>query len=78
MKIDPKSNGWNEYVEERASVLLHIKDYVDKDELDYQRVENARFVRDFVKRVLPKKNKTIVLAVFEIDKEEDNSFYERD
>jgi len=61
--FDPK---FVEHVEKNASLLLNITPDLKPEDMPLQKLDNARFIRSLTKKILPRTDKTVILAVFEL------------
>lgn len=65
-KVIDKSEEWIKYVEKNASLLLNLTPDLPNKYEKLQELDNVTFLRKLQKDILPKTDKTVILAVFEI------------
>jgi len=61
--FDPK---FVEYVEKNASLLLNMTPDLKPEDMPKQKLDNEHFIRSLTKNILPRTDKTVILAVFEL------------
>ena len=61
-----KREEWVKYVEEHASLILNLTSHLPSQYEKLQELDNVSFLRKLQKEILPKTDKTVVLAVFEV------------
>ena len=65
-QVIDKREEWIKYVEEHASLLLNLTPDLPSKYEKIQELDNVSFLRKLQKEILPKTDKTVVLAVFEV------------
>ena len=61
-----KREKWVRYVEEHASLILSLTPNLPSQYEKLQELDTVTFLRQLNKEILPKTDKTVVLAVFEV------------
>ena len=61
-----KREEWVRYVEEHSSLILNLTPDLPSKYEKLQELDNVSFLRKLQKEILPKTDKTVVLAVFEV------------
>lgn len=56
-----------ELIENNASILINITSDLDSKDQHLQTLDNESFIRRLMQDILPKTDKTVVLAVFEVE-----------
>ena len=56
-----------ELIENNASILINITSDLHSKDQHLQTLDNERFIRRLMQNILPKTDKTVVLAVFEVE-----------
>jgi len=62
-----KREEWIKYVEEHASLLLNLTPNLPSQYEKLQELDTVTFLRQLKKDILSKTDKTVVLAVFEVE-----------
>jgi hypothetical protein len=65
-QVIDKSEEWIKYVEKNASLLLNLTPDLPNKYEKLQELDNVTFLRKLQRDILPKTDKTVILAVFEI------------
>jgi hypothetical protein len=65
-QVIDKSEEWIKYVEKNASLLLNLTPDLPNKYEKLQELDNVTFLRKLKKDILPKTDKTVILAVFEV------------
>lgn len=65
-QVIDKSEEWIKYVEKNASLLLNLTPDLPNKYEKLQELDNVTFLRKLQKDILPKTDKTVILAVFEV------------
>lgn len=65
--IIDKREDWVRVLEDKASLILNLTPDLPNSYEKLQELDNVTFLRRLQKDILPKTNKTVVLAIFEID-----------
>ena len=55
-----------ELIEDNASILINITSDLHSNDQHLQTLDNESFIRRLMQDILPKTDKTVVLAVFEV------------
>ena len=66
LNID-KREEWVRYVEEHASLILSLTPNLPSQYEKLQELDNVNFLHKLQKDILPKTDKTVILAVFEVE-----------
>ena len=66
-QVIDKREEWIKYVEKNASLLLNLTPDLPSKYEKIQELDNVSFLRKLQKEILPKTDKTVVLAVFEVE-----------
>ena len=65
-QVIDKRKEWIKYVEKNASLLLNLTPDLPSQYEKLQELDTVTFLRQLKKDILPKTDKTVVLAVFEV------------
>jgi len=65
-QVIDKSEEWIKYVEKNASLLLNLTPDLPNKYEKLQELDNVTFLHKLQKDILPKTDKTVILAVFEV------------
>ena len=65
-QVIDKRKEWVKYVEEHASLILNLTPDLPSKYEKIQELDNVSFLHKLQKDILPKTDKTVILAVFEV------------
>ena len=65
-QVIDKRKEWIKYVEKNASLLLNLTPDLPNKYEKLQELDNVTFLHKLQKDILPKTDKTVILAVFEV------------
>ena len=65
-QVIDKREEWIKYVEKNASLILNLTPDLPNKYKKLQELDNVTFLHKLQKDILPKTDKTVILAVFEV------------